>query len=125
MRESQPVDFRRAGSQIPELSDVLGAEEDGILLPQLREGAGGFQSGWVGGALRRRIIRVDEDTHQRSRPYLHELAAGRSRTGEQWRGEFFAALTAASHGPARRVDSRHGQRGSGRVHLPPAVSCSN
>src|ERR1039458_5049182 len=67
---SEPVHFRRAGSNVPEFGDVLGTEEDGIFLPQeRRDGVGGSRAervGWLGTA--QQNVRIDKDAHQRSRP---------------------------------------------------------
>jgi len=70
LRKSQPVYPDRPSSHIPELSDVLRAEEEGMLLAQQsRDGGRGLGGQWVGrlGAAQENI-RVNEDTHQWSRP---------------------------------------------------------
>ena len=66
MREAQPVQRYRTGSNIPKFSDVLGAEEDGILLPQqLRNGARGLRTEWVGRlSTAQENIGVNKDTYQ-------------------------------------------------------------
>src|ERR1035437_1172018 len=67
---SEPIHLHRASSDIPELGDVLGTEEDGILLPQeRRDGVGGLRAervGWLGAA--QQNTRIDKDAHHRSRP---------------------------------------------------------
>ena len=70
MRQSEPVQLSGSCCDVLEFSDVLSTDENSLPIPhKLRDGVSGLRAMWIvrlGAA--QQNIRVNEDTHQCSRP---------------------------------------------------------
>jgi hypothetical protein len=78
MREFQPIRLYRPGSHVPKLSDVLGAEEDGIVLTATASLRRRWLASRVGGLSGRRAEEYSCQQRHASMvaAFIHGLAAG-------------------------------------------------